>query len=111
MKISGSEGYLLNPDGSLGDYFIRTYGQEFRMHQLGDNVWVYSVKASEPEIARLGVPKGGSAVNVLVKVVTKDEGVETHRITRLTTATWKDADGKDHSAQFVSLEGAHKRRP
>ena len=58
---------------------------------------------------QLGVPKGGSTVHVLVKVVTKEGGVETHRITRLTTATWKDADGgysalgaRPHSAMGVS---------
>src|SRR5260370_20501461 len=111
MKVSGSEGYLLNQDGSLGDYFIKTSGQEFRMHQLGENVWAYTAKASEAEAGQLGIPKGGSAIHVLGKVVTKEGGVETHRITRLTTATWKEADGKDRSAQFVSLEGAPKRRP
>jgi hypothetical protein len=51
MKVSGSEGYFLNPDGSLGDYFIRTSGQEFRMHQLGDNVWAYVATTSSPPIA------------------------------------------------------------
>jgi hypothetical protein len=111
MKVGGSEGYLLNRDGSLGDYFIKTAGQEFRMRQLGDSVWAYTAKASEAEAGQLGIPKGGSAVHVLVKVITKEGGEETHRITRLTTATWKEADGKDRSAQFVSLAGAHKRRP
>jgi hypothetical protein len=47
---------------------------------------------------------------VLVKVVTKEQGVETHRISRLTTVSWKDREGKDRWLQFVSLQGFHKRQ-
>ena len=59
MKVSGKEGYLLNSDGSLGEYFIETYGQTYKMQKLGENVFAYSVPAAPQELARLG------AANVL----------------------------------------------
>jgi hypothetical protein len=37
--------------------------------------------------------------------------VETHRITRITTVTWKDKEKADRALQFVSLQGYHKRQP
>ena len=48
---------------------------------------------------------------MLVKVVTKEQGVETHRISRVTTVSWKDKEGKEQTLQFVSLQGYHKRQP
>ena len=47
----------------------------------------------------------------MVKVVTREKGVETHRITRVTTVSWKDQDGKERWLHFVSLQGFHKRQP
>jgi len=44
-------------------------------------------------------------------VVAKEKGVETHRISRLSTVSWKDNDGKEQVSQFVSLKGYHKREP
>ena len=42
MKVSGKEGYLLNSDGSLGEYFIEADGQTYKMQKLGENVFAYS---------------------------------------------------------------------
>jgi hypothetical protein len=44
-------------------------------------------------------------------VVTKEQVMETHRISRLTTVSWKDKEGKECWLQFVSLQGFHKRQP
>jgi hypothetical protein len=111
MKIDGKEGYLINKDGSLGDYFIETFGQVIKMQQMAQDTWVYSVPANPRELAPLGFTNVSSARHVVVKVVTREDGVETHRISRVTTVNWKDQAGKDRWIQYVSLQGVHKRRP
>jgi hypothetical protein len=110
MKVSGKEGYLLNNDGSLGEYFIETYGQTYKMQKLGENVFAYSVPAAPQELARLGAANVLSAQHTLIKVVTFEQGVETHNISRLTTVRWKDASGKERTTQFISLQGRHQRQ-
>jgi hypothetical protein len=110
FRIEGKEGYLLKKDGSLGDYFIESSGQTNKMVKVGDNVWSYTTPAAAQEMTRLGFPKDASGQHVVVKVVTREQGVETHRISRLTTASWKDSEGKERWLQFVSLQGYHKRQ-
>src|SRR5205085_8014865 len=110
FKVEGKEGYFLNKDGGLGEYFIESFGQVHRMVKLKDNVWSYATPAAEQELTRLGFPKGASGEHVVVKVVTKEQGVETHRVIRVTTVSWKDKDGKERTLQLVSLQGYHKRQ-
>jgi hypothetical protein len=110
MKVSGQEGYTLNSDGSLGDYFIETYGQTYKMQKLGDNVLAYTVAVAPQEFSRLGMPNAVSGQHVLVKVVTFEQGLETHNITRVTTLRWKDTGGKERTTQFVSLQGRHQHQ-
>ncbi len=110
MKVMGTEGYFLNKDGSLGDYFYENFGQVYRLQKLGKDTWVYTVPADSRELARMGFSNVVSGQHVLVKVITNEQGVETHRISRLTTVNWKDAEGKDRWLQFVSLQGFHKRK-
>ncbi|CAN5595355.1 hypothetical protein BH10PLA2_BH10PLA2_20610 [soil metagenome] len=111
FKVEGMEGYYLTKDGGLGDYFVETFGQVNRLAKLGANIWSYAAPVAEQELTRLGFPKGASGQHVVVKVVTTEQGVETHRVSRLTTVNWKDKDGKERAAQFVSLQGHHKRQP
>jgi hypothetical protein len=111
LKFECKEGYFLSKDGGLGDYFIETHGRIQRLAKHGANVWTYAMPAVERELAQMGFPKGASGQHVVVKVVTTEQGVETHRISRVTTVSWKDKDGKDRTLQFVSLQGHHKRRP
>jgi hypothetical protein len=110
MKIKGTEGYFLNKDGSLGDYFIEVFGQLYRVRKIEKNVWTYTMMASPQELAELGFAKAASGQHVVVKVITQEQGAETHRITRLTTANWKDAEGKERWIQYVSLQGFHRRQ-
>jgi hypothetical protein len=111
FKVEGKEGHYMTKDGGLGDYFIETFGQVYRLAKLGTNVWSYAAPAAEQELARLGFPKGASGQHVVVKVVTTEQGVETHRVSRVTTVSWKDKKGNERALQFVSLQGYHKRRP
>jgi hypothetical protein len=111
LEVHGKEGYFLKKDGGLGDYFIESSGQTNRMVKVGENVWSYTTPAAAQELGRIGFPKDASGQHVLVKVVTKEKGIETHRISRLTTVSWKDKEGKERWLQFVSLQGFHKRRP
>jgi hypothetical protein len=108
QKISGKEGYLLNKDGSLGEYFMEMFGQTILMKKLSKDAWVYTVAGAPREFPALG-DKFLSATHVLVKTVTFEQGTETHNISRVTTVLWKDAAGKERSTQFVSLQGQHKR--
>jgi hypothetical protein len=91
-RFQGSEGYFT------------------RMHKLADEIWAYGMPAAAPEIAQLGFTNVRSAQHVLIKVVTSENGTETHRITRVTTVNWKDKQGKEICTQFVSLQGYHKRQ-
>jgi len=119
FKVQGKEGYFLNKEGGLGDYFIESNGQTNRMVKVGENVWSYTTSANAQELGRLGFPKDAVGQHVLVKVVAKEQGkevakeqgAETHRGSRLTTVNWKDNDGKQRALQFVSLQGYHKRQP
>lgn len=108
-KYEGKEGYFLKPDGGLGEYFIESFGQVTKMTNLGDGVWTYTAVAAEQELTSMGFPKGVKGRHVLVKVVTNEKGVETHRISRVTTVQWTDKEGKDRVTQYVSLKGFHKR--
>jgi hypothetical protein len=110
FKVQGREGYFLKEGRGLGDYFIEMSGQTNRMVKVGDNVWSYTSPAAAVELSRLGFPKDASGQHVLVKMVTVEQGIETHRITRLTTVTWKDRGGNERWLQFVSLQGFHKRQ-
>jgi hypothetical protein len=110
VQFTGKEGYFLTPDGSLGDYFIETFGQISKSTQLGENVWISVTPASADDLASYRLPNDSSGQHVLVKVVTSEEGSEIHRISRVTTVTWTDQAGQDRSIQFVSLQGFHKRQ-
>lgn len=110
MQFTGKEGYLLMPDGSLGDYFVETFGQMTKSSLLGENVWISVTPASAEDLASYRLPNDSSGQHVLVKVVTSEDGVEIHRITRVTTVTWIDQTGQDRSTQFVSLQGFHQRQ-
>ncbi len=39
-----------------------------------------------------------------------EKGVETHRISRVSTVTWTEKNGKERSLQWLSLQGYHKRQ-
>ena len=110
VKFTGKEGYFLMPDGSLGDYFVETFGQISKSTQLGENVWISVTPASAQDLASYRLPNVSSGQHILNKVVTSEEGVEIHRITRVTTVNWTDQAGQERSTQFVSLQGFHQRQ-
>jgi hypothetical protein len=109
MKIAGKEGYSLLPDGTLGDYFVETNGQVSKSNQLSEDVWISVTPASAQDLASYGLPNVSSGQHILNKVVTSEDGVETHRITRVTTVNWTDQAGQERSTQFVSLQGFHQK--
>ena len=108
FKLDGKEGYFVKADGTLGDYFIETFGRINRGQQIAKGIWTYTSEADAQELARMGL-NGATAQHVVVKVVGMEDGVETHRITRITTARSKDAQGKERTVQFVSLQGIHRK--
>lgn len=108
QKVVGKEGYFLNKDGSLGEYYIEIFGQTIPMKKLSKDVVAYSVPANPREFSALG-DKFISGIHTLVKTTTIEQGVETHNITRITVVRWKDAEGKERLTQFVSLQGQHRK--
>ena len=108
-KTEGKEGFFLKKDGTVGDNFLEMFGQTTRVTKLSDTAWSYATTAAPQELTALGFPKGATGQHVVVKMVTKEQGVETHRITRVSTVIWTDKDGKERTTQFVSLQGHHKR--
>jgi hypothetical protein len=108
-KSEGKEGFFLKKDGTVGDNFLEMFGQTTRLAKLSPTSWSYATTAAPQELAALGFPKGASGEHVTVKMVSKDDGTETHHITRVTTVTWADKGGKERVTHFVSLNGYHKR--
>jgi hypothetical protein len=109
-KVQGAEGYFINRDGSLGDYYFETYGKVYKMQRLGKDAWAYTIPADPRELAQLGFSNVSYGHHALIKVVTYEQGAETHRISRVTTVNWKDAEGKDRWIQYVSLQGVHRKQ-
>lgn len=109
QQVKGTEGYILNKDGSLGDYYFENFGQLFKMLKLGRKTWVYSMAANPGRLAFLGFSNVVSGSHVVVKEVTEENGLEVHRISRVTTINWKGKDGTSKWKQFISLRGYHRR--
>lgn len=109
MTVSGIEGFFINENGSLGDHFFAMYGQVYRMNQLNDNTWVYTMPGSPQELVNFGFTDIISAQHVVIKVVSNENGTETHRISRITTVNWRDSNGDEKWIHYNSLEGYHRR--
>jgi hypothetical protein len=77
---------------------------------LSENVWVSVTPVSSQDLASYRLPNVSSGQHIVNKVVTSEEGVEVHRITRVTTVNWTDQAGQERSTQFVSLQGFHQRQ-
>jgi hypothetical protein len=110
QKVKGREGYYLNEDGSLGEYFIEMAGQTLKMIKIDRDVWTYTTPANPYEYSILGLTNVLYAKHVLIKVVTREDEVETHRISRLTTVHFTGKDNKEEWIQFISLQGIHRRQ-
>ncbi len=107
--FKGTEGYFLNKDGSLGDYYYEMFGQVFKMLPLDKNTWTYTMPANPGELSMLGFSNVSYGNHVFIKVVTKEKDTEIHRVTRVSTIGWKDKKGAVQWKQFISLQGYHKR--
>ena len=85
-------------------------GQTIKMIKIDQNVWAYTSPVNPYEYSILGFTNVLYAKHVLVKVITWEDEIETHRISRVTTVHWLDKDNKEQWIQFVSLQGFHKRK-
>jgi len=109
QKVTGKEGYFLNEDGSLGDYFMEMAGQTIKMIKIDQGIWIYTSPVNPYECSIMGFTNVLFAKHVLVKVITREDEVEKHRISRVTTVHWTDKDNKEQWIQFISLQGIHSR--
>jgi hypothetical protein len=105
MRFSLKEGYLLDDKGAPTTYFIEVQGKRMLVQSLGSDTFVYNTQPEAQELARMGFTNVRNSLHTMVKVVTTVGGLETHKITRLTTVVL--ADGKHY--QFVSLAGTHQK--
>lgn len=107
------EGYSAKPDGSAGDRFYEIGGTATHFKKLTERDWVYQATPDPGELWFLGVNPQDVvfASHVTTKTTTFEGPIDTDHVTRLTTIQWKDADGKIHSTQFVSMKGEHARTP
>lgn len=110
FEVKGKEGYMLKKDGSLGDNFIEVFGPPRFLVKISEGVSSYVTPADPQELVRFGFPQGTTGQQVAIISKAKEAGVEVHRISRVTNASWKDADGKEHWAHFLSLQGYHKKQ-
>ena len=110
QKVTGKEGYVLNEDGSLGDYFMEMAGQTLKMIKIDQDVWIYTSPVNPYEYSIMGLTNVLFAKHVLVKVITREDEVETHRISRVTTVHWTGKENKEQWIQFISLQGIHRRQ-
>jgi hypothetical protein len=109
QEIKGTEGYFINSDGNLGDYYFENFGQVTKMVKLGEKTWVYSMPVYPDRLSFLGFSNVISGRQIVVKEITDEDGTEIHRICIVTTVNWKDKDGKINWKQFISMLGYHKR--
>jgi hypothetical protein len=85
-------------------------GQELKMHEIGEDVWTYTASVSSYEYSMLGFSNVSFGKHVLIKAITRKNGSETHRISRVTTLAWKDDSDTERWIQFVSLKEFHERQ-
>ena len=111
MTVRGAEGYFLTRNGAPGRYFVEVKGTTYRARKVDKNTWVYVMTLSPADLVRLGFERPLAGRHTIVKAVTEEDGVETHRITRLSTVNWEDAKGRSRWTQYVSLVGMHRREP
>jgi hypothetical protein len=108
-QVQGTEGFLLDGKGRPGAPFFTTGERETKPVQLADDVSTWCDPIDSAELQSLGLPAEATGTHVTVKVATRENGHVVHRLTRVTTVRWKDAELNDHVVQFTSLQGYHRR--
>ena len=110
-KRQWKEGYFLNDEGGLADRYVEYFGTVYRLKQISPTTWVYALPMASTEFAQMGFPGAIRGEHVIIVSEQTESGVDTRRMTRLTSVVHKNKDGKEITTQFVSLRGFHKRRP
>lgn len=110
------EGYLKNPDGSVGSHFV-SYGDDLTKYiQLDGSTSTYTKVLTKEELDRLGFSEKHvlSASSTTVKTETLDpNGIEEHFVSTLSTVQWQESAtgaGEVKTLQFVSFKGSHKKQ-
>lgn len=106
-NMSFKEGFKIK-NSKIDTHFFTTMGIETIETKIGDNTYVISQEISPFELKQLGVNSAISATNTTVKVITLENQIEVHRISRISTITIEH-NSEQKTVQFVSLKGFHKR--
>lgn len=108
IVVTWTEGFMLEPDGSVGPRYFEQRGQIVVENQIAPGIFSYAQTATSQELAQLGFTNSTEGGHVTVKVVTTDEGIDTERITRISTVKWTDAAGAVQTTQMTTMQGWHR---
>lgn len=103
------EGYFLTNKGDIEERYVEYFDTLIRLKKISDTTWAYSIPMSTPEFPQMGFENAIRGEHIVIMVDQKESGVDTRRLTRITSVVHKDDNGKDTTTQFVSLKGYHKR--
>lgn len=103
------EGYFLNEDGGVGDRYVEFFGNVRRLKQVSPTTWVYSIPMATAEFKQMGFNRAVAGEHVVIMVERKESGIDTRRLTRITSVVERDASDQEKTVQFISLQGFHKR--
>lgn len=111
FAVNFEEGFLLAPDGGVGDHYFTYQGTDVIERPIGAFTYAYETEVSSYDLPQIGIAAEDVvwAKHATTRVVTRAEGVDTDWITRVTTIQWKDAQAKVQGKQFVSMRGTHTR--
>jgi len=106
---SWKEGYFLTDTGEVDERYVEYFDTLIRLKKISDTTWVYSIPMATPEFDQMGFNSAIRGEHIVIMVDQKESGVDTRRLTRITSVVHKDDDGNETTTQFVSLRGFHRR--
>ena len=106
-KMTFTEGFKIK-DNQIDFHYFKTMGKETIETKIGDNTYVISQDISPFELKQLGINSAINATNTTLKIITEENQIEVHKITRISTITFIE-NSNEKTVQFVSLKGFHKR--
>ncbi|MDP6032729.1 MAG: hypothetical protein QGI00_11705 [Candidatus Marinimicrobia bacterium] len=106
-KMEFEEGFELL-DGNIVNHFFNVMGTKAIESNITENTYVIAQPISTFELNQLGFSSAIEAYHTTLKVIVIVDGVELHKVTRISTVVWESKKGNE-SVQFVSLKGYHKR--
>lgn len=106
-KMDFREGFKIE-NGKITSHFFSVMGVESKEIKVKENTYIISQEVSPFELKQLGINKAEKGTNTSVKIIEQVNGIEVHKITRISTILVNE-NGEDKIYQFVSMTGYHKK--